>query len=396
MADPVFKMQASGATQDVQHTWEDRQPRVPFADEPSPHVAKRRTTAPDTDPFRFGFRHRLKTTADGQESVEQVPLDAEDLLYPQEGDVVADGYPHNEFLHPEADSLRRHLKKRRDFVVTCDVMLVLRSDGKNCAPDVAVIEGDVDRSTIERGVHLRKAGGRLVFALEVVSTSEKAIEEKDTRGNVGRYAQEGVAEYFTVYPIRERRVKDLVGRTLVEGDYVEIAPDAAGRVYSAQLDLFFQIDAVSEELRAFDAQTGQLLLISDEEEAGRKIAEVGRKIAEAALGEAEVGRKIAEAARGESEAARGEAEAALGEAEAALGESEAAREQEAEARRQEAKARRQAEEDKKKAEEDKKKAEEDKKKAEKDKKKAEQRNREMTAEIERLRAQLENREEGEA
>ncbi len=42
----------------------------------------------------------------------------EDLLYPQEGDVVSDGYHHNSLLQPEADSLRRHLEKRGDTLVT--------------------------------------------------------------------------------------------------------------------------------------------------------------------------------------------------------------------------------------------------------------------------------------
>jgi hypothetical protein len=239
----------------------------------APRETKRRTPERKTDPFRLGFRYRTSSTADGRESVEQVPLTAEDLLYPQEGDVVADGLPHNEVLHPKADAVRRHLKKCPNLLVTCDVVLVLRSDGKNCAPNLAVIDGDVDVSDIEWGVHLRDVGGRLVFALEVVGASEKEIEEKDTRDNPARYAQEGVTEYFTIYPSGERRVKDLVGRTLVQGDYVLIAPDAAGRVYSAVLDLFFQIDAKSEELLVYDATTGQRLLISDEEEAGRKKAE---------------------------------------------------------------------------------------------------------------------------
>ncbi len=119
-------------------------------------------------------------TAAGREVVEQVPLTAEDLLYPQEGDVVADGFPHNELLQPEADSLRRHLKRRPHTLVTSDAVLVLKSDGRNCSPDLAVIEGEIDRSKIERAVNLRAVGGRLVFALEVVSTSEKEIEEKDT------------------------------------------------------------------------------------------------------------------------------------------------------------------------------------------------------------------------
>ncbi len=45
-------------------------------------------------------------------------------------------------------------------------------------------------------------GGRLAFALEAVSTSERQIEDKDLKKNLERYAREGVEEYFTLYQIR--------------------------------------------------------------------------------------------------------------------------------------------------------------------------------------------------
>ena len=113
-----------------------------------------------------------------------------------------------------------------------------------------------------------------------------------------RYAEEGVEEYFTLYPVVKRRVENLVGRRLVApkgrernaaGGYVEIAPDAQGRVYSQKLGLFFQIDAESEELVVIDAQTGERLLISDEEEAGRKKAEAALAVAEERAERAEQG-----------------------------------------------------------------------------------------------------------
>ena len=306
MADPPVKMAAHGATQVV----DDSRGGAPWQWPAARARPRPEETSPATDPFRLGFRYRRRTTARGREVVEQVPLTAEDLAYPEEGDVVSDGFPHNTGLQPRADALRRHLEKRGATLVTSDVTLVLRSDGRNCSPDVAVIAGEIDRSKIKRAVHLRELGGRLVFALEVVSTSEKEIEDKDLEVNVERYAREGVREYFTVYPVLESRVKDLVGRRLVPpeggqggkaGRYAEIAPDAEGRVYSKELDLYFQIDAESRELVAIDARTGQRLLISDEEEAGRKKAEAERKKAEAE-------RKKAEAARRQEAAERRRAE----------------------------------------------------------------------------------------
>jgi hypothetical protein len=292
MAEPPVKIEAHGAT----HRAHDARGGAPWKRsarvEPGPTDG-----APGADPFRLGFRYRLSTSAEGREVVEQVPLSAEDILYPQEGDVVSDGFPHNTGLQPRADALRRHLEKRGATLLTSNVTLVLRSDGRNCSPDIAVIAGEIDRTKIERAVDLRKVGGRLVFALEVVSTSEKEIEDKDVKHNVDRYAREKVPDYFTVYPVVESQVKDLVGRRLEKEGYDEIAPDAQGRVYSKELDLYFQVDDATRELVAIDARTGERLLTSDEEEAGRKKAE-------AALARAEAQRKKAEAARKKAEAAR--------------------------------------------------------------------------------------------
>ena len=257
MDTPAHKMEARSAT---------------VHDPPVAPTRRRPATAGVEDPFRLGFRVRRVTRPDGGEVLEQIPLTAEDLVYPQEGDHVTQGMPHFSFLHPQADAMRRHLEKGPGIVVTSDVTLVLRHDGKNCGPDVAVIEGDFDPDAIPGAIHLREVGGRLAFALEAVSTSEMEIEDKDLKKNLVRYAREGVEEYFTLYPVLGRRVRGLVGRRLVRSDWVEIPPAAEGRVVSRKLDLFFQIDA-SEELVVIDARTGKRLLISDEEEARADEAE---------------------------------------------------------------------------------------------------------------------------
>jgi len=249
--------------------------RATTADAPRAGQVRHRTASPGAeDPFRLGFRWRYVTGPDGREVLDQIPLTPEDLLYPQEGDHVAQGFPHLSFVHPWADALRCHLEKRPGIVVTSDVLLVLRHDGKTCSPDVAVIEGSFDPSKIEAAVHLGTVGGRLVFALEAVSAKEQEMVDKDLKRNPQRYAAEGVEEYFTVYPKPGRKVSNLVGRRLEPaGKYVEIAPDAQGRVVSKKLGLSFAIDAETEELVVADAETGQRLRILDEEAAARVEAE---------------------------------------------------------------------------------------------------------------------------
>ena len=310
--------------------------RATTVDAPRVGPVRLRPAAPGAkDPFRLGFRERRTTTPDGSEVFEQIPLTPEDLLYPQEGDVVSQGLPHFSFLVPLAETMRCYLEKRPGIVVTSDVTVVLRHDGKNCGPDVAVIEGDFDPDVIEGGINLRAVGGRLVFALEAVSTTAPEIEDKDLKSNPERYAAEGVEEYFTVYPRPGRKVSNLMGRRLgPAGEYVEIGPDAQGRVASKKLGLFFSIDAETEELVVVDAETGQRLRILEDEEEARVEAE--RRLAEetAARQTETAARRKAEAERQTETAARQKAEAEKQKETVARQKAEADLEQESQARLQ--------------------------------------------------------------
>jgi len=231
--------------------------------------------------------------------------------------------------------MRCYLEKRPGIVVTSDVTLVLSHDGKNCGPDVAVIEGDFDPNVIEGAINLRAVGGRLVFALEAVSTTAQEIEDKDLKSNPERYAAEGVEEYFTVYPQPGRKVSNLVGRRLrPAGEYVEIVPDAQGRVVSNKLGLYFSINAETEELVVVDAETGQRLRIL--EEAERRLAEetaARQKAEERAEQEAAEKQKEA-AARQKAEAEKQKEAVARQKAEAEKQKTEADLEQESQARLQ--------------------------------------------------------------
>ncbi len=129
---------------------------------------------------------------DGREAFEQIPLTPEDLVYPQEGDHVSQGLPHFHFLHPQADAIRRYLEKRPGIVVTSDVLLVLRHDGRTSGPDVAVIEDLFDTSEIESAVNLREVGGRLSTRLgDVGSGSGVPLRERPGFG-AEALAREGV------------------------------------------------------------------------------------------------------------------------------------------------------------------------------------------------------------
>src|SRR5690349_19951814 len=57
-------------------------PPSPAATQDTPH------------PYRYGCRFMKRTQPDGSETVEQVPLTLEDVLHPQEGDVISESRNH--------------------------------------------------------------------------------------------------------------------------------------------------------------------------------------------------------------------------------------------------------------------------------------------------------------
>ncbi len=279
--------------------------------------ARPRPAPPATeDPFSLGYRERLTTTPDGREVWEQIPLTAEDLVYPEEGDVVTQGVSHFSFLNLWTPPIVNRLEERPGTIVTSDVNIVLIHDKRNCGPDIAVVEGDFDTDELKRGIpvggiDLEEVGGRLVFAFEVVSTSNKKIENKDLVANVERYTAEGVGEYFTAYPKPGGKIYNLVGRRLgPAGKYVEIAPDAQGRVLSEKLGLLFAIDTKTDDLVVMDAVTGERLRILKEETAARKKEAAAREQAEAELEQEAAAREQAEAKLEQEAAARRQAEEA--------------------------------------------------------------------------------------
>lgn len=231
------------------------------------------------DPFPLGWRLCPATDADGR--CERVPLTAADLLNPQEGDVVPEGNWHYRVLDPVADLLRRVLEKRpsagrRPLAVFRDVVMV-RKGRRNLSPDVAVIDGLRHPTAPSRSVDLDQEGVRLLFALEVVSTSRKEMRDKDYVANVRIYAEAGVPEYVVIEP------GDVDGGAPVKlsawrldperGELRAVEPDERGGFSSQTTGLWLGPDPAGPWLVVEDAATGERLRFSDDEEAARREAE---------------------------------------------------------------------------------------------------------------------------
>jgi hypothetical protein len=245
------------------------------------------------DPFPLGWR--LRFSADADEGYERVPLTPADLLDPQEGDIVPEGNWHYRVLDPVADLLRRVLEQRpaagRPALAVFRDVVMVRKGRPNLSPDVAVIAGLRRPTAPSRSVDLDQEGVRLLFALEVISTSRKEIRDKDYVGNVRIYAEAGVPEYVAVEPgdvDRGAPVKLSAWRLDRErGKLWTVQPDERGGFSSQTTGLWLGPDPWGPGLVVEDAATGQRLRFSDEEEAARREEEAARREAERRADKAE-------------------------------------------------------------------------------------------------------------
>ena len=108
-----LKAQAASTTTSAYDAPAVRDSSVPPISIPPARDVRERPTPPPEDPFPLGWRYRARKNEDGSEDIEQVPLTPEDLLNPQEGDVLSDGYAHNTSVLPLGDAMQRHLHEKR-------------------------------------------------------------------------------------------------------------------------------------------------------------------------------------------------------------------------------------------------------------------------------------------
>src|SRR2546423_13989801 len=80
-------------------------------------------TTPSGDQFRYGWRFVRRVGANGEADLEQVPLTLEDVLHPQEGDVI----PVNRLQHKEVsflyDVFEERLPRLRSGLVLADCLV---------------------------------------------------------------------------------------------------------------------------------------------------------------------------------------------------------------------------------------------------------------------------------
>src|SRR5438270_2866469 len=100
-----------------------------------------RVTRPRVDPFRYGWRYVERRGPDGEIEVDQVPLTLEDVLHPQEDDVIPENSLHGQERAYLRDVIGERLTHRKKSRVFTDCLINWGVPGlRNHSPDVAVFD----------------------------------------------------------------------------------------------------------------------------------------------------------------------------------------------------------------------------------------------------------------
>jgi Uma2 family endonuclease len=282
----------------------------------------------DSDPFRYGWRYKSVRGPDGTETLDQVPLTLEDVLFPETGDFIV-----QTDLHDTDSSYLKHVFNSRlagdpQAVAVSDCRVDWNLPGvRPLGPDIAVFFG-IKRRRDWATLDVAAEGARPAMVVEVTSTGTR---RNDLDIKPDYYHRAGVPLYVIADVLEEdeetRRV-ELIGYRYAPEGYERIAPDARGWIWLDPLGLWLGVvqdpELGCDRLACFDGETGEE--IGDYQAVSQAL-----EAATAAQAQAEARAEAEAAARTQAEA-RAHAEANAREQAEAKARSEAKAREEAEAR----------------------------------------------------------------
>jgi colicin import membrane protein len=201
---------------------------------PPPSPLERPADPPE---FPYGWRFVTGTRPDGSTDWEQVPLTLEDVLHPQEGDVIPRRSRHEIECGYLAAVLRSRGLDPSVVRVTADLLIDWGVPSlRNHSPDVAVFAGLREEPDLNAGTfHLADSRGRRLLVVEIVSPDTRV---NDAVIKVEHYYRAGVPHYVLVDQEREGGPRQLVGyRPPGVGQYEREVLDAEGRLALPEVGL---------------------------------------------------------------------------------------------------------------------------------------------------------------
>ena len=276
---------------------------------------------PEPDPFRYGWRYVRVRGPGGEESLEQVPLTLEDVLFPEVGDFHVQTDAHDNDLGYLKDVFKSRLSGEPASAVISDTRVDWNIPGvRPLGPDVAVFRGvrrHIDWATFD----VAAEGARPLMVVEVTSPDTR---QNDLVDKVDYYHRAKVPLYV-IADVRvqgERRSIELIGYRYAKGGYKRMALDEHGRLWLEPVRLWLGVTRDRrggyERLACFDPETGEEVGDYTAIAAALAAEALARAEAEARASEAEARAAEAEARAAAEAKARAEAEARIRELEERL------------------------------------------------------------------------------
>lgn len=158
-----------------------------------------------------------------------------DIYYPEsDGKPMAETERHRDCLIWSIQTLSLHYIDDKDACVSGNMMMYYEEGNpqKSISPDVFVAFGVGKK---ERRIYqIWNEGKPPDFVLEFSSSNTYRRDQNEKKH---LYAEIGILEYFLYDPERRLLPIPILGFRLVDGEYIQIQPDADGNVYSEKLDL---------------------------------------------------------------------------------------------------------------------------------------------------------------
>jgi Uma2 family endonuclease len=231
---------------------------------------------PDDESSGTVLLQRWIERPDGRVELLERPLTPEDFLDPRLEDTMVQGRAHNRVRHDLVDLLTRYFQAQDDVMVLDDLKHLLGPGLPGPAPDVSVVRGAKDPDPDLQSFDVVKQGVVPCLVIEIVSPFDARIRHTDEVAKVQLYQRAGIPEYLLVDMPRRatgHRFRLNGYRLNANRRYELIEPDEEGRLLSQTTELRFGVSPAGDQIHVFAVRTGERLLSSHEEEAGRKAAE---------------------------------------------------------------------------------------------------------------------------
>jgi Uma2 family endonuclease len=231
------------------------------------------------DAYRYGWRERREIAPDGTEKLCWDPLTYQDLLDPQEGDVIAEDTVHRSVTEDMARILKRRYERDPTVAVWCNLKILFRIPGVTTGPgpDICLVEGVWDRDLLRTSFRFGEEPGKVRLVVEVVS---EATLQKDYHDLLAVYGPLGVEEYVAVWPVGlyPQGPFELRGwrRDPASGRLRAIRPEPDGRLRSRVTGLLFGTGEDGWGLELWDAATGKRLTSAEDSAKARALRAANR------------------------------------------------------------------------------------------------------------------------